>query len=79
MNPLNTFEKAKEWADSRADFFSSDIILVSFVVCNWNGGYIVHNIKHIYNHLKEYSGDEIVYCTNENDLKTLLIFLRFLK
>jgi hypothetical protein len=79
MNPLNTLEKAKEWATKSTSFYSKDIEKRHHVVCRWNDGYIVHNVRHIEEHYKEYSSDEIVYCTDKNEMKRLFVMLRFKK
>ena len=77
MNPLNTFLKAKSWADERAKFFSKNGRNVYFIVCKWNDGFIVHEAKEVYKHIKEYTCDELVYCSNEDELKRITIMIRF--
>ena len=78
MNPLNTFEKAKLWADERAKFFADNVSDSYFVVCTHGDGYIVHNVKHIYAHKNEYSSKEILYCTDKHELKMIILTLRLL-
>ena len=77
MNPLDTLEKAIAWADNRAKSFSKSNIKAYYVVCKWNEGFIVHHINEVLNHLKEYSCDELVYCTDAEELKKLIIMIRF--
>ena len=79
MNPLNTIEKAKKWAHNRAKLFSVNGKLVSFVVCSWNDGYIVHPTSHIIRFQSEYSSDEIIYCTDEDDFLKIMVLLRLIK
>jgi len=76
MNPLHTLEKAKEWAHNRAKIYSEHVKKIHFVVCKHNDGYIVHNAKFIYDHKNEYSSDELVYCTNHDEFKTIISVLR---
>lgn len=79
MSPLDTFDKAKAWAHNRAQTFSKDGMKSYFVVCPYNEGYIVHDIKHIYSHINEYLSEEILYCTNEDEFKQIIITIRFIQ
>ena len=62
MNPLNTIEKAKIWADNRAKIYQGK---QCFVVCKYNDGFIVQGLKFLIDHINEYTMDSIVYCTDE--------------
>jgi hypothetical protein len=62
MNPLNTIEKAKKWAEAMAVIYSNGC---SFFVCKWNDEYIVQESKFVKEHYKKYDLEEIVFCTDE--------------
>ena len=79
MNPLNTFYKAKKWAQNRAKTFSKDGRKSHFVVCTYNKDYIVHESKQVYTFKNEYLSEEILYCTDENEMKKIIYTLRFIK
>ena len=79
MNPLDTLEKAKEWAHFQATLYDDIPKKIYFVVCKWNEGYIVHKARFIYEHIKEYKSEEIVYCTDITEFKLILITLRLLQ
>lgn len=61
---LDTLEKAKSWADEQSKIYSN-INPQAFMVCTYNKGFIVHNIKFIIDHIDEYKSEEFVYCTDE--------------
>jgi len=74
---LENLEKAKAWAENRAHVYCQNVLKKHFCVCKWNNGYIVHDLELIKEHYKEYSSNEIVYCTNQEDFKKLMVLLRF--
>lgn len=79
MSPLNTLEKAKKWANQRARTFSVNGFKASYAVLKFNEGYIVHDVKHILLFKKDYLSEEILYCSDEDTYKKLIIILRFSK
>lgn len=76
MNPLDTLEKAKEWAENRAAAYGNGC---SFCVCKWNEGYIVHDSRFIKDHFKEYEPDEIIFCTDKYVFEQILALIRINK
>lgn len=76
---LETLEKAKDWAEDRASVYSTNTLKKHFCVFKWNNGFIVHDTKFIEEHHKEYSSEEIVYCTDSFEFKRIMIILRFTK
>ena len=57
MDPLNTLDKAKSWAENRAKVYGSGC---AFMVCKWNDGFIINNIKFVIEHIDEYKSDDTV-------------------
>ena len=76
MNPLRTVERAIEWAENRAKVYKNG---VSFCVCKFNDGYIVHNSKFVKEHYKEFDFEEIFFCTDEYVLKQILALIKIHK
>jgi len=73
MNPLSTIERATRWAENRANNYTNG---ASFCVCKFNDGYIVHDSKFVKEHYKEFSFEEIIFCTNEYVFKQIIALIR---
>jgi len=62
MNPLNTIEKAKKWAETMAVIYSNGC---SFCVCKRNNECIIQKSEFVKKHYKEYDLEEVIFCTDE--------------